>query len=187
MRIHRITIAAGVLVAGVLVLLTGCTNPNDPVGAAGGSGTPAGGSGSPILRVSTRQGDIEVGGKVFFELLTPGNTVSTETITIHNDGDGTLVFSEISLLSYGDDLHPDEPDQQDVTLDDDPDDGVFYWLSLPSTAQLAAGTSRDVTVQIEYKSGSTYREALITIESNDGVNPSRGVLLEVEMQEAGPP
>lgn len=158
MRIH--TIAVGVLVAAVLLLLTGCTNPNDPVDAAGGSGTPAGGSESPVLRVSTRQGD----------------------------GDGTLVFSEISLLSYGQiHPHPGEPDQQDVTLDDNPDPGVFYWVSLPSTAPLAAGTSRDVTVQIEYKSGSTYRDALITIDSNDGVNPSRGVLLEVEMQGAGPP
>ena len=187
MRIQRITISNTVFVTLVLLLASGCTNPNDPVGANGGSGTPTGGSGSPILRVSTRQGDIEVGDKVFFEMLIPGNTVSTETITIHNDGDETLVFSEISLLSYADHLHPGEPDQQDVTLDDDRDPGVFYWVSLPSTAPLAAGTSRDVTVQIEYKSGSTYREALITIESNDGVNPSRGVLLEVEMQEAGPP
>ena len=187
MRIHGMTRPVAILLAGVW-LVSGCTNPNDPVGANGGSGTPAGGSGSPTLRVSTRQGDIEVGGKVFFELLTPGNTVSTETITIHNDGEGTLVFSEISLLSYGQPHpHPGEPDQQDVTLDDDPDDGVFYWISLPSTAPLAAGTSRDVTVQIEYKSGSTYRDALITIDSNDGVNPSRRVLLEVTMAEDGPP
>ncbi len=181
MRIHGMIRFVAFLVAGAW-LVSGCMNPNDSVGSTSESGT-------PDLRISVQGEEVGVGDKVFFgTLYNPGNTESTKTITIHNDGDGTLVFSEISLLSYGDDhLHPGEPDQQDFTLDDDPDDGVFYWISLPSTAPLAPGTSRDVTVQIEYKSGSTYRDALITIDSNDGVNPSRGVLLEVEMQEVGPP
>lgn len=187
MRIHGMTRPVAILLAGVW-LVSGCTNPNDPVVSTDETETPVDGTGTPALRISVQEEDVEVGGMVSFETLyNPGNTESTETITIHNDGDGTLVFSEISLLSYGEIPGPHQDHKQDVTLDNDPDEGVFYWISLPSTAPLAPGTSRDVTVQINYKTDTDYRDGLITIESNDGTNPSREVLLYVQMQEVGPP
>lgn len=160
-------------------LIVGCDNPsgsdsnNDPV--------PGDEGGEPELRVTI--GGEAVEHQQWTTVFVPiGGTVDT-VITIHNDGIGQMVFTGITLRSEG---FPGG-DQEDLTADDEPDVGMFHWVSLPSIATLAAGDSRSVTVRIRNDPDETDSTGEVMIESNDAVNPSFLVLLAAVMQDGGPP
>jgi hypothetical protein len=185
----------GILTVVVLVMLAlalalaGCDNPagsDDEVD--GPIDDTLDESVGPFLRISSRGEELTIGDKVVFDQLDQANGVSTETITVHNDGDEPLEFTIISISGDGGPGSHGE----NVTPDDAPADGVFHWESLPSTAPLAAAASRELTVRITRVANfQGPRDALLTIQSNGLVNPSRGVWLEVynheDIQDPGGP
>lgn len=180
-----------VMVILLAVALTGCDNP---AGSNADTDDPAESpddttddttddtldeSVGPVLRI-TWDGDVlAIGDKVFFDQLDQFNPVSTETVTIHNDGDQPLEFTGISIGGSGPESYGEDVDADEVS-----GPGVFHWEALPSTAPLAAAASRDLTVRIERDDNEHGpRDAELLIEPNDSVNPARTLLLEVFLAE----
>lgn len=193
MRLRSVLIRTVVILLILAVALISCDNPTGSEDSAGSENTPEdsvddvpedeindapgeiddapGESTGPILRITSGEEVLTIGSTIHFNDLNEYNQQSTETITIHNDGDQPLEFTDISLGGQN---------GMNVAADDEPGDRVFHWVLPPSTAALAGAASRELTVTISWIHGPPEPlDALLTIESNDSEHPTRGVWLDV--------